>query len=255
MRWKHVVCLGIVLCLLCGSVSAAPKEHHWYCKHMNDGSTPPIPEEMQFIREHGGLWCNEEPDEEDKVIYLTFDAGYSNENLEKIVTVLREHEAHGAFFVLSHLVKDQTELVKQMQQDGHLICNHTAHHRNMARMTDEAAFRRELLELEETYTELTGLTLDRFYRPPEGAFTEENLRIAQDMGYATVFWSFAYSDWDNDSQPDPQKSLDQILANTHNGMILLLHPTSATNAAIMDELLTRWEEMGYRFGSLTELVP
>lgn len=254
MRWKHVVCLGIVLCLLCGCVSAAPEEHHWYCKHMNDGSIPSIPEEMQFIREHGGLWCNEEADGEDKVIYLTFDAGYSNENLEKIVTVLREHEANGAFFVLSHLVKDQTELVKQMQQDGHLICNHTAHHRNMARMTDEAAFRRELLELEETYTELTGMTMDRFYRPPEGAFTEDNLRIAQDMGYATVFWSFAYSDWDNDNQPDPQKSLDKILANTHNGMILLLHPTSATNAAIMDELLTRWEEMGYRFGSLTELV-
>ena len=111
----------------------------------------------------------------------------------------------------------------------------------------------ELRGLEEQYTALTGDELTRCYRPPEGRFTEQNLDWATELGYKTIFWSYAYADWDNDKQPDPEKSIEKILAHTHPGMIILLHPTSATNATIMDTLLNRWEEMGYSFRSVGEL--
>lgn len=79
------------------------------------------------------------------------------------------------------------------------------------------------------------------------------MKFAKELGYKTVFWSFAYADWDNNKQPDEAKSIEKVLSHTHNGEIILLHPTSATNAAIMDRLLTEWENQGYRFGSLSEL--
>ena len=107
--------------------------------------------------------------------------------------------------------------------------------------------------LEKVYADCTGREMAPFYRPPEGRFSKQNLRYAEEEGYTTVFWSYAYADWDNNRQPDPERAIAQILAHTHPGMVILLHPTSATNAKIMDRLLTAWEQDGYRFGSLEEL--
>jgi len=209
---------------------------------------------MTFLSRYKAFYRDEEADEEDKVIYLTFDAGYSNESLERILEVLRRHNAHSAFFVLSHLVKSETELIRRMVEDGHLVCNHTARHPNMARLKSEEEFQKELKDLEELYAELIGEEIAPFYRPPEGSFSEQNLDWAEKLGYSTVFWSLAYADWDNNAQPDPEKSKQLLLNNTHNGMILLLHPTSHTNATILDALLSEWEAEGYRFGSLYELT-
>jgi len=95
--------------------------------------------------------------------------------------------------------------------------------------------------------------MQKFYRPPEGKFSDENLKWAQALGYKTVFWSLAYVDWNPEDQPSKEKAFSKLLPRTHDGAIVLLHSTSATNAAILDELLTKWEEMGYTFGSVTEL--
>ena len=114
-------------------------------------------------------------------------------------------------------------------------------------------FERELRGLEEQYTALTGDELTRCYRPPEGRFSEENLEFAQSLGYKTVLWSFAYADWDNSKQPDPERSKEKILSATHPGEIILLHPTSATNAQILDDVLCAWENDGYRFATLDML--
>ena len=140
-----------------------------------------------------------------------------------------------------------------MAEEGHLVCNHTAKHPDMSRITDKTLFCKQLSALEKVYADCTGKEMAPFYRPPEGRFSRQNLRYAEEEGYTTVFWSYAYADWDNNRQPDPERAIAQILAHTHPGMVILLHPTSATNAKIMDRLLTAWEQDGYRFGSLEEL--
>lgn len=112
----------------------------------------------------------------------------------------------------------------------------------------------ELNGLEEKYTALTGQPMQKFYRPPQGKFSEENLRQAQELGYTTVFWSLAYVDWYTDNQPTDEQAFSKLLPRIHNGAIVLLHSTSETNARILDELLTKWEEAGYTFGALTELA-
>lgn len=228
----------------------------WYCAHRDDGKQPECDPEMRFIEEYNGYYVDKahsEPDSDDKVIYLTFDAGYENGNVEKILDVLKEENVQGAFFILENLIKQNTDLVKRMAEEGHLVCNHTARHRDMSKVSDIDTFKSELEALESIYKEYTGLDMAKVYRPPEGKFSKANLSMANELNYKTVMWSFAYADWDNEKQPDPEKAKAKVLAGTHNGEILLLHPTSAVNAEIMGDLIREWKSMGYRFGSLDEL--
>ncbi|MBQ9746886.1 MAG: polysaccharide deacetylase family protein [Clostridia bacterium] len=246
---KIFLALLLCFCLSAANVSAA-NAYNWYCKRAKGGARPEAEADMSFISDHGGAYIGKNAEE--KVLYLTFDAGYENGNIARILDVLKKHGAHGAFFVLENLVLRNTELVKRMAAEGHLVCNHTARHKDMTKMTDEQ-FAAELQRLEAVLREKAGVECAKFYRPPEGRFNEKNLDTAASMGYKTVFWSLAYADWDNEKQPEPEKSKQLLLANTHNGAVILLHPTSKTNADILDALLTEWEAQGYRFGTLPEL--
>ncbi len=220
----------------------------WYCVHETDGKRPSAPPEMAWLTEYGGRYIGED----ERVIYLTFDAGYENGNVEKILDTLKAEEVPGAFFILENLVKRNPELVERMRNEGHLVCNHTAKHPDMTKKT-QAEFEAELRAMEDCYRNLTGEELSKYYRPPEGRFSRDNLEWAERMGYSTVLWSYAYADWDNDRQPDPASAAERVISGTHNGEVILLHPTSATNAEILPELIRQWKEMGYRFGTLDEL--
>ena len=227
------------------------KAYNWYCKRNDTHTLPSLDSDFAFIREYDGYYANENAS--DKVIYLTFDAGYENGNIEKILDTLKSHNAKGAFFILENLVLRSPELVQRMTDEGHLICNHTAKHPDMTKIKDADTFAAQLTRLENAYFTLTGKEMAKIYRPPQGRFTRKNLEIASSLGYKTVFWSFAYADWDNEKQPDPKKSLEKLIAHTHSGEVLLLHPTSKTNSVILDRYLTSLEQDGYRFGNLCEL--
>jgi len=133
------------------------------------------------------------------------------------------------------------------------VGNHTMHHPDMSKIADKDAFSKELLELESLYKEITGKEMPKYYRPPQGIYSEENLKMAQELGYKTVFWSLAYVDWNNDSQPTKEQAFSKLLPRVHNGAVVLLHSTSRTNAEILDELLYKWEDMGYTFAPIEEL--
>ena len=241
-------------CSHCPVSRASADGFGWYCLN-NDTHTPPeLPSEFSFIEEYGGCYRNCAVSEGRKVIYLTFDAGYENGNVEKILDTLKKHGAQGAFFILGNLVTRNTALVERMLDEGHLVCNHTNRHRDMTKCRDEACFADELEDLNRLMEEKLGCRTAPFFRPPEGRFNENNLKWAMNAGYRTVFWSFAYADWDNEKQMNEEKALKKLLDHTHNGEILLLHPTSSTNAAILDRFLTKLEEEGYEFGSLYDFV-
>lgn len=191
-------------------------------------------------------------DTSQKVIYLTFDAGYENGNTEKILDILKKQEVPAAFFLVGNYMEKNKDLVRRMTQEGHIVGNHTMHHPDMQKK-DAASFRKELTALEDLFREITGKELPKYYRPPQGLYSQKNLEMAQSMGYKTVFWSLAYADWDNRNQPTADYAFSKLLPRIHNGAVLLLHSTSKTNAEILDELLTRYKEMGYRFASLDAL--
>ncbi len=232
----------------------APKG--WYVKRQSDHKQPILDPRFSYIEGYDAYYVDKKhgDDNPEKVLYLTFDAGYENGNIEKILNVLKEEGVTGAFFILDNLILRNRDLVIRMANEGHLVCNHTLKHRDMTKITDEEAFKEELAALERLYTEETGKIMERYYRPPQGNFNESNLRLAQKLGYKTIFWSFAYADWDNERQPDPETAKQKILENTHNGAVILLHPTSATNATILRDLIKEWRKEGYSFGTLDDLV-
>ena len=190
-----------------------------------------------------------------KVIYLTFDAGYENGCTEKILDALKKHNAPAAFFLVGNYLEQNSDLVRRMVDEGHIVGNHTMHHPDMSKISDPDAFKKELQDLEALYRQITGKEMPRYYRPPQGIYSEENLQMAKELGYKTVFWSLAYVDWNNDSQPTAEQAYAKLLPRIHNGAVVLLHSTSKTNAAILDELLTKWEGMGYSFASIDQLFP
>ncbi len=192
--------------------------------------------------------------EDEKIIYLTFDAGFENGNTEPILDALTKHNVPATFFLVGNYLETEPELVRRMVEEGHTVGNHTYHHPDMGSISDWASFAAELTALEDKYREITGQGMVKFYRPPQGKYSRDNLQMAKEMGYQTFFWSLAYVDWYVDDQPTREEAFDKLLGRIHPGAIVLLHSTSATNAQILDELLTKWEEMGYRFGSLQELV-
>ncbi len=188
-----------------------------------------------------------------KVLYLTFDCGYENGYTEKILDALKKHNAPAAFFVVGNMVETAPDIICRMAEEGHIVGNHTFHHPDMSKISDQAAFQKELDDLAALYRETTGRELSNYYRPPQGKYNEENLKQAKALGYKTVFWSLAYVDWYVDNQPTAEQAYGKLLPRVHDGAIVLLHSTSKTNADILDELLTKWEGMGYTFASLDEL--
>ena len=249
------ICILLLINIFMPAVNAfASEEFHWYCKRNGEHKQPAIDTNMRFIEENGGYYVDRThgDDCEDKVIYLTFDVGYENGNVGKILDVLKEEQVGGAFFILGNLIDRNGDLVKRMADEGHLVCNHTTNHKNLVG-ADKESFERELVTLENKYRELTGKELSRFFRFPEGTFDKVSIGYANDMGYKTVFWSFAYADWDNKKQMSEEAALEKILSNVHNGEIMLLHPTSETNARIMARLIGELKSAGYRFGTLDEL--
>lgn len=251
---KRFLCMlcGILCCAACLNITVSAKEEaHWYCVHAKDHARPRADSAFSYLEKYDGYYIGK--DEEDKVIYLTFDAGYENGNVAKILDVLKEKQVPAAFFILSHLVDRETALVNRMFEEGHAVCNHTARHKNVAR-ADRAAFEKELNDLAALCLEKTGKPMAKYYRPPEGSFCENNLKWAKEMGYKTVFWSFAYADWDNQKQMSVDAAKDKILSNIHPGEVMLLHPTSDTNAAVLGEVIDQCRAMGYRFGTLDELT-
>ena len=190
---------------------------------------------------------------EEKVLYLTFDAGYENGCTAQILDVLKAKGVPAAFFLVGNYIEKNPDLVKRMVKEGHTVGNHTMHHYDMSKLSDKAAFSKELTDLETLYRDTIGSEMPKFYRPPQGIYSEENLKMAQELGYKTVFWSLAYMDWKNDAQPTKEEAFQKLLPRIHSGAVVLLHSTSRTNAQILNELIEKWKALGYRFGTLDEL--
>ena len=242
-----IAALVLSLRLLLGG---ALETGNWGLSFQAEGAAPIGPANSATLAKYDAAYLG---DTAEKVLYLTFDAGYENGCTAKILDILKNHQVPAAFFLVGNYMEKNADLVRRMVEEGHIVGNHTMHHHDMSKLSDKAAFAKELTDLEVCFKEITGKELPKYYRPPQGTYSEENLRMAQELGYKTVFWSLAYVDWLNNDQPTREQAFGKLLPRTHNGAVVLLHSTSGTNAEILDELLTRWKEEGYRFGTVEEL--
>lgn len=225
--------------------------YSWYYKPRTDGVQPATEAGFEFVYNYGAYSAGSP---EKKIIYLTFDAGYENGYTPMILDTLKSHGVTASFFVVEHYIKSSPDLVRRMVGEGHIVCNHSTNHKDMASIQDIETFKKEITGIEKTFYELTGKRMPKYYRPPEGRFSERSLKYARQLGYTTVFWSFAYKDWYVNDQPDIESAFKTIISRTHPGEIALLHATSKTNAEVLDRVLTEWRNMGYEIKSLNYLM-
>lgn len=246
-----LLCIGMVCALRAvnrlGAAEAAAGITDWGLSFQTEGAPPVANASQDCLKEFGALYVG---DTNKKEIYITFDAGFENGNTERILDALKKHGVKATFFLVGNYFETQPELVKRMAEEGHTIGNHTYSHPDMSKIGDIQSFQTELQKNEALYRDILGSEMPKLYRPPQGKFCEENLKMAQQLGYSTVFWSLAYVDWYTDDQPTPEQAFSKLLPRIHPGAVVLLHSTSSTNAEILDELLTKWEETGYSFGDL-----
>ena len=227
------------------------KSENWGLGFGTEGKPPTGNASAAELKKYNAYFIG---DTTQNTIYLTFDCGYENGNSELILDALKKHDVKATFFVVGNFLETSPEIVKRMIAEGHTVGNHTYHHLDMSSISSMDAFKKETQDVENLFEQITGTPITKFYRPPQGKYNIENLKMAQELGYHTFFWSLAYVDWYQDKQPTKDEAFGKLLKRIHPGAIVLLHSTSSTNAQILDELLTKWEEMGYTIKPLTELA-
>lgn len=233
------------------AVETVAENTNWGLGFKEDGKPPTGNASVADLAKHNAYYIG---DTSKNIIYLTFDAGFENGNTEKILDSLKKHNVKATFFLVGNYIETSPELVKRMVEEGHTIGNHTYSHPDMSKISDEESFKKELQSLESLYKETTGQELLKIYRPPQGKYCVSNLEMADKLGYKTIFWSLAYVDWYENKQPTKEEAFNKLLKRIHPGAIVLLHSTSKTNSDILDELLTKWEDMGYSFGEIKDLI-
>ncbi|GHV37587.1 delta-lactam-biosynthetic de-N-acetylase [Clostridia bacterium] len=231
-------------------ISAVVACSNWGLSFQTKNAPPRADFDTDFLKQYGAAYIG---DTSGKTVYLTFDAGFENGQTPGILDTLKKNAVPAAFFLVGNYLEREPALVKRMADEGHTVGNHTFHHPDMSGVSDFAAFRKELELMESAYKNVTGRELPKFYRPPMGKFSEQNLKFAKDLGYKTVFWSLAYVDWKRDEQPAPAAAMEKLMSRIHGGAVILLHSTSQTNADILDEFIAKLKANGYQFGTLEQL--
>ncbi|KUG02470.1 polysaccharide deacetylase [hydrocarbon metagenome] len=232
-------------------VSTGFQTLNWYYVRNQDHKTPRINTDIDFsLADYDAYYIGSK----EKVIFLTFDEGYENGYTAEILDTLKVNQVPAAFFVTGPYITSNPELVKRMVAEGHIVGNHSQTHPSMpSKTSNPEAFKREITDVEKSFLDLTGQEMPKYIRPPRGEYSEKSLQMTKELGYKTIFWSFAYQDWLVDQQPDPEASYQRIMQGTHNGQIMLLHAVSSTNTQILDRVIKDIQKEGYRFAPLTEL--
>ena len=227
-----------------GVDSMSTKKVVWGFGTINDHKQPAEPVQLQsnyFDLEARWLLNIE------KNICLTFDEGYENGFTPPILDTLKEKNVKAIFFVTYDFAAANPQLIERMINEGHVVGNHSYHHYSMDEL-DVSTAKEEVKFLHDYIKENHNYTMS-YFRFPKGEFSEQSLGIVRDLGYTSIFWSFAYADWDTEKQPDKQEALKNICDSTHPGEILLLHAVSSTNAEILGEIIDDIRKQGYEFST------
>ncbi len=216
----------------------------------NKGAEPDIPAATKALFEKYNTYYMDQ--RKTKSLYLTFDEGYENGYTGQILDTLKKCNVPAAFFITGPYLKTEKPLIERMIAEGHIVGNHTVHHPNLPKLGDANQMADELNALAEEFYAEYQVKME-YMRPPEGEFSERLLAVANDLGYKTVFWSFAYKDWDANKQSGADYAFSQVTPYLHDGAILLLHAVSKDNAQALEQIINYAREQGYEFRSLDEL--
>jgi len=226
-------------------------EEWWFNKSENNSRTTGCREEAWLTQYDAYMMGSD-----DKTIYLTFDEGGNDITyIKEIAGVLNDNDVQATFFLTRNYIKDNPEFINDLVAHGHVIGNHTWHHYDLptlANANDIDRFVSELTECEKTYMQVTGQPMKKVFRFPKGGMSERSLKLVQDLGYSTYFWSHAYYDYGEDVSGE--QALNTLLNHYHNGAIYLLHPSNKGNYLAMDPFIKAMKQKGYRFDTVDQIA-
>ncbi len=220
----------------------------WWIVRAKDHQTPRANDTLAYkLEDYDAYYVG---DTEEKVLYLTFDEGYEKGYTPALLDTLKANDVPAIFFVTTPYVKDNPDLIKRMVDEGHTVANHSKNHPSMPKQANNPdVFKTEFADVETRYEEIIGEPIPKLFRPPMGHYSQKSLAMTKELGYQTIFWSFAYADFDVNKQPNPDYARKLISDNLHNGAIMLLHAVSKTNTLILDDVIKDARAQGYTFES------
>lgn len=220
----------------------------WFYIPNTKHKTPEVNTDIDFkFSDYDAIYNGPKKDSQ-KTLYLTFDEGYENGYTSKILDILKQNQVKAVFFVTYPYIKENKDLIKRMVSEGHIVGNHSKSHPSMPTKTSNLkSFNDESSDVEKLYKDVTGKDMVKFFRPPMGKYSQKSLAMTKNLGYKTVFWSFAYRDWDTEKQPSHEEASKKIMDNLHDGSILLLHAVSKTSTEILNDFISDARKLGYEF--------
>ena len=222
---------------------------NWGLSFPEEGTLPTANASIEELKQYDAYYAQ---DTDEKILYLTFDCGYENGFTPKILDVLKKEKVPAAFFVTKPFIREDPELVKRMKKEGHVVGNHTVHHKSMPTVSDRDN-KQELIDCAEYCKKTTGYDIDMFMRPPMGEYSEHTLALTKKLGYKTIFWSMAYVDFNVNSQPGKDYVVQHFEENYHNGAIPLMHNVSQSNAEALETVIRNMKAKGFESRSLKKL--
>ena len=260
MRWLKILCfmMLVVACTGCRKETVVSKKtsgrvadgvERWWIKRNEEHKQPEVSDRIDLSK-YQAYYVS--PNYKDKIVYLTFDCGYENGFTPKILDILKKQKVVAAFFVTKPFIREEAKLVKRMKKEGHIVGNHTVHHKSMPTLTDRDN-KQEIIDCAQYCKEATGYEMDHFIRPPMGEYNEKTLMLTKKMGYRTIFWSMAYVDFDVNKQPGKEYVIEHFQKYIHKGAIPLMHNVSQSNAEALNTVIMNLKEKGYQFESLKKL--
>jgi len=218
----------------------------WWFNPNKDHTTPGINDNLNYdLHEYDAHYVM---NADKKALHLTFDVGYENGYTTQILDILKANNVKATFFATLPYLNENPEIIKRMVDEGHRVGNHTSSHLSMPSLADnEKKFNKEIKDVENKFKNITGNDITPYFRPPMGEYSQKSLAMTKNLGYKSIFWSFAYADWDPNNQPNPIEAKKIILNGLHNGAILLIHAVSKTNTEILDSVIKDVKNQGYKF--------
>ncbi len=186
---------------------------------------------------------------EQKIMSLSFDAAWGNEDTEQLIEILNKYNVKVTFFVVGEWVDKYPESVKALCDAGHEIMNHSDTHPHMTNLTEEKMIK-EINDCNDKIEKVTGIR-PTLFRPPYGDYNNTVVKAVRDTGSYCIQWSIDSLDW-KDLSPD--EIVKRVTEKAAPGGIVLFHNAAKNTPAALIPILEKLQADGYELVPISQLI-
>ncbi len=188
-------------------------------------------------------------EENDKVISISFDAAWGNEDTQQLIDILGKYNIKATFFLVGEWVDKYPESVKALHDAGHEIMNHSDSHPHMSKLSREQILK-ELNACNDKIEAITGVR-PILFRAPYGEYNDTVLSTAESIGMYTIQWDVDSLDWKN---PTSSQIASRVIERVVPGSIVLFHNAAVNTPGALPTIIETLQSQGYKFVPISENI-